>query len=132
MNAQNLEKRKVLIADDDSSCRSMLALLLDLEGWEVTEARNGIETLEKVHQEQPDLLILDHRMPELTGAEVYRHLQIKGINLAIVLVSAYGNLQELASSLGISYFVMKPYNIPELLNTIESAYHNFLTHSSLD
>jgi two-component system response regulator (stage 0 sporulation protein F) len=132
MKSEKLAKRKVLIADDDEACRAMLALLLDLEGWEVKTAQNGTETLEKVHKEQPNLLILDHRIPELTGAEVYQHIQAREIKIAVVLVSAYGNIHQLASSLGISYFVSKPYNIPEFLETIESAYQNFLRQSTLN
>ncbi|OUL36607.1 two-component system response regulator [Nostoc sp. T09] len=117
-------RRKVVIADDDDDSREMLVFLLEDEGWEVREARDGREALERVVNERPDLLILDNRMPELTGAEVYQHLQAKGINLAVVLATAYGHVEELASSLGISYFLNKPYDPTELLKIIESAYKN--------
>ncbi|MBD2436604.1 response regulator [Nostoc sp. FACHB-110] len=126
MNNQNIEKRKVLIADDDDDSRAMLTFLLEAEGWEVQEARNGKEAIEKVINEQPDLLILDNRMPELTGVEVYQKLQADGIKLAVILATAYGYLDELAESLGIAYFISKPYDIPKLLKTIDSAYYNFL------
>jgi two-component system, response regulator, stage 0 sporulation protein F len=126
MNNRNIKKRKVLIADDDDDSRAMLTFLLEEEGWEVKEAKNGKEALEKVIQEQPDLLILDNRMPELTGVEVYQHLQAEGIKLAVILATAYGYLNELAESLGIPYFISKPYDIPQLLKIIESAYENSL------
>ncbi|MBD2204450.1 response regulator [Calothrix sp. FACHB-1219] len=118
-------KRKVLIADDDDDSRKMLAFLLEDEGWEVQEARDGKEALATIINDRPDLLILDNRMPELTGAEVYQQMQAQGINLAVVLATAYGHIEELASSLGIVYFVNKPYDLTELLTTIESAYANF-------
>ncbi|QIR39971.1 response regulator [Tolypothrix sp. PCC 7910] len=124
MSLQILAKRKLVIADDDTDSRTMLAFLLEQEGWEVREAKDGKEALEQVLAQQPDLLILDNRMPELTGAEVYQNLQARGINLAVVLVTAYNQVDELASSLGISYFVNKPYDITKLLTTIESAYEN--------
>ncbi|MBD2166221.1 response regulator [Calothrix sp. FACHB-156] len=124
MSLQSLAKRKLVIADDDTDSRTMLAFLLEQEGWEVREAKDGKEALEQVLAQQPDLLILDNRMPELTGAEVYQNLQARGINLAVVLVTAYNQIDELASSLGISYFVNKPYDITKLLTTIESAYEN--------
>ncbi|BAY32609.1 response regulator receiver domain protein [Nostoc carneum NIES-2107] len=124
MSLQSLAKRKLVIADDDSDSRTMLAFLLEQEGWEVREAKDGKEALEQVLTQQPDLLILDNRMPELTGAEVYQNLQARGIKLAVVLVTAYNHVDELASSLGISYFVNKPYDITKLLTTIESAYEN--------
>ncbi|BAY80144.1 two-component response regulator (plasmid) [Nostoc linckia NIES-25] len=126
MKTENLVKRRVLIADDDNDSRVLLAFLLEQEGWEVKQAKDGKEALEKVFQEQPDLLILDHRMPEYTGSEVYQHLQRRGISLTIVLVTAYGYLEELSSSLGISYFVSKPFDIPDLLHIVESAYKKSL------
>ncbi|WP_016953248.1 response regulator [Anabaena sp. PCC 7108] len=126
MNNENLKKRKVLIADDDEDCREMLSFLLHEEGWDVREAKDGKEALEKVVKCQPDLLILDNRMPELTGVEVYQHLQIQGINLAIIFATAYGYPEELVSTLGISYWVTKPYDIPNLLETMELAYENSL------
>ncbi|MDZ7957701.1 MAG: response regulator [Aulosira sp. DedQUE10] len=124
MKLQSLAKRKLVIADDDTDSRVMLAFVLEQEGWEVREARDGREALEQVLTEQPDLLILDNRMPELTGAEVYQHLHASGIQLPVVLVTAYNQVEELASSLGISYFINKPYDITKLLKTIESAYEN--------
>ncbi|MBD2690237.1 response regulator [Anabaena catenula] len=127
MKDQNLKKRKVLIAEDDEDCRVMLSLLLDQEGWDVREAKDGKEALEKVFKCQPDLLILDNRMPELTGVEVYQHLQTQGINLAIIFATAYGYPEELVSTLGISYWVTKPYDIPKLLETMELAYENSVT-----
>jgi len=122
MNNQNLARGKVLIADDDDDSRIMLSFILQEEGWEVSEACNGKEALEKVIEDQPDLLILDNRMPELTGVEVYQHLQTEGINIAVVLATAHGYLDELASSLGVTHFINKPYEIPKLLKIVESAY----------
>ncbi|MBD2299513.1 response regulator [Nostoc sp. FACHB-190] len=122
MNSNNTDKRKILIADDDDDSRAMLSFLLEEEGWEVKEARNGEEALETVIKEQPDLLILDNRMPKLSGIEVYQQIQAQEIKIAVVLATAHGYLDELASSLGIAHFIAKPYDIPELLKTIESAY----------
>lgn len=125
MSNQNLTIRRVLIADDDDDSRIMLSFLLEEEGWQVEEASNGKEALEKVIEEQPDLVILDNRMPELTGVEVYQQLKSQGIEMPIVLTTAHGYLEELALNFGISYFVSKPYDIPKLLQTIESAYREY-------
>jgi two-component system, response regulator, stage 0 sporulation protein F len=122
MNNQTLGRGKVLIADDDDDSRIMLSFILQEEGWDVYEACNGKEALEKVIEDKPDLLILDNRMPELTGVEVYQYLQAKGINIAVVLATAHGYLDELASSLGVTHFIKKPYEIPKLLKMVESAY----------
>jgi two-component system, response regulator, stage 0 sporulation protein F len=124
MNNQDLERGKVLIADDDDDSRIMLSFILQEEGWDVSEACNGKEALEKIIAQKPDLLILDNRMPELTGVEVYQCLQSKGINIAVVLATAHGYLDELASSLGVTHFINKPYEIPKLLKMVETAYTN--------
>lgn len=124
MKSQNLGKRQVLIADDDDDSRAMLAFLLEEEGWNVREARDGLEALEELVNQPPDLLILDNRMPQLTGIEVYKQIRKLGVNLTVILVTAYGHVEELATSVGISYSVSKPYDITELLNIIETAYEN--------
>lgn len=125
MTTEKVKTRKILIADDDDDSRIMLSFVLEQEGWEVSEARDGKEALEKVIQDQPDVLVLDNRMPELTGAEVYQRLKAEGVNLGVVLATAYGDLNELASSLNIAHFVSKPFDFPELLACIESAYNDF-------
>lgn len=126
MNNQNTRMRKVVIADDDIDSRTMLALILADEGWEVKEAQNGKEAIEITIKEKPDLLILDNRMPELTGVEVYQQLQLKGIKQTVVLATGYGDLKELALSMGITHFISKPFDILELLTIIESAYESSL------
>jgi|UPI00035E74FE two-component system response regulator (stage 0 sporulation protein F) len=118
---ENLARRKVLIADDDEQNRLILAFILEQENWEVREAQNGREALEKVLQEQPDVLILDYKMPELTGIEVYQQLRARGINLATILMTAHSCIKEFSLSLGISCFLIKPFEIPELFNMIEFA-----------
>ncbi|WP_203457608.1 response regulator [Gloeothece citriformis] len=89
------------------------------EGWEVSEAKDGKEVLEKVEQQLPDLLILDNRMPELSGTEVYQCLQEKKVNFPIILITAYSDLDSLAESLGITYFLSKPFNISDLFDLIK-------------
>lgn len=125
MTTPQLEMRKILIADDDEDSRVLLTFVLEQEGWDVAEARNGREALEKALQYQPDVLVLDNRMPELTGTEVYQRLKAEGVNLGVVLATAYGELAELAASLNIAHFISKPFDIPELLACIESAYQDF-------
>lgn len=128
MKYKKSEKLSVLIADDEESYRICLTLILQQEGWEVSQARNGKEALEKVLQDQPDLLILDYLMPELTGDKVYQHLQLHKIKLGVVLISSYTELQRLASCLGIVHFLHKPFDITEFLTTIQSAYEYSLSH----
>lgn len=122
MNDNNRSGRKVLVADDDEDNRVMLTFILEEEGWQVTEASNGKEALEKALEQPLDILVLDNRMPDLTGAEIYQALRQRGLKTPVILVTAYGDLKDLAVSLGISYFLNKPFEIPELLTMLESIY----------
>lgn len=126
MKTENLEKRRVLIADDEENYRILLTLILENQGWKVSQARNGREALEKVLDGKPDLLILDYQMPELTGAEVYQNLQLYGIKLPVLLVSSCIEVEKLASSLGINYFLNKPFELADFLTIVESAYEQSL------
>ncbi len=125
MNPSNPVKGKVLIAEDDDDNRNLLAFLLGMEGWQVAEARNGREALEKVVEEKPHVLVLDNRMPELTGAEVCQRLREQGISVPIVFLTAYSDGQELAASLGIRYYLKKPYDFPDLFAAVDSAYRDY-------
>ncbi|BAZ10037.1 two-component response regulator [Calothrix sp. NIES-4071] len=131
MKYKNLEKIKALIADDEGNNRLCLSFVLEQEGWEVSQAQDGRETIEKVLKWRPDLLILDNQMPELTGVEVYKLLQLYGIKLAIVLISANSELEEIASSLGIPYYLQKPFDIAEFITKTNSAYENYLNQKLL-
>lgn len=115
---------KVLLAEDDNDNRMLLTFLLESEGWQVIEACNGKVALDKVITEQPQVVILDIRMPEFTGTQVYQKLREQDISIPIVFVTAFSDLEELASSLGIRYFLSKPFDLPELLGILESAYQD--------
>ncbi|NEU81673.1 response regulator [Nostoc sp. UIC 10630] len=127
MKSKISDKPRVLVVDDEENNRNLLTLILEKKGWEVSQAQDGKEALEKIFERQPDLLLLDYHMPKLTGGRVYQHLQLHGIKLAVVLISSHSELEELASSLGITYFLQKPFDISKLLTTIQSAYQHSLS-----
>jgi len=126
MKYQNSHERKALIADDDESTRTVYTIALEEEGWEVNQATNGQEALEKALQWRPNLLILDYQMPKLTGDEVYRQLKLHGIKFTVVLVSSFIELDKLASSLGIVYYLHKPFSVTDFLKTINFACQNLI------
>lgn len=70
------EKRKVLIVDDDESCREFVEAIMKNEGWETVTAVNGYEALEMATKEEPDLIIMDVMMPEMNGFEAFRRLRL--------------------------------------------------------
>jgi two-component system response regulator (stage 0 sporulation protein F) len=114
-------KGKVLIAEDNDDIRSIIAQLAEWEGWQVSQARNGQEALEKVVKERPNVLVLDHRMPGLTGGQVCNSLREYGIDVPVVLITAETSARQLAASLGIRYFLGKPFEVASLMTLIEVA-----------
>ncbi len=67
--------KKVLVVDDDSDVRSFVVTVLEENGYLPLEAHDGVEGLEKIQADQPDLVILDVLMPRGSGIRLYRHLK---------------------------------------------------------
>ncbi|MCG8638072.1 MAG: response regulator [Desulfobacterales bacterium] len=67
--------KKVLVVDDDSDVRSFVVTVLEENGYLPAEARDGVEGLEKIQADRPDLVILDVLMPRGSGIRLYRHLK---------------------------------------------------------
>jgi two-component system, response regulator, stage 0 sporulation protein F len=118
-NSQDI-KGKVLVADDDADTRDLLSFLLISEGWEVIEARDGYELVELARQAKPCVLIIDQRMPNLTGTEAYLLLRSEGVHLPAVLVSAARDIAEKALSVGIQHWLLKPCDFDRLIQLVEN------------
>lgn len=118
---QSTERITALVADDDDEFRQALAEVIAMDGWHVLEASDGEEAFHCAGTLRPDVLVLDHRMPRLTGAEVIRRLRDGGVNVPVVYVSAAYEISELASSAGVKCHLMKPFGIDELLALMRRA-----------
>jgi CheY-like chemotaxis protein len=95
---------RLLIVDDDSDIRLMLRIRLQGQGWDTEEAVSGHDALERLDgSETFDVIVLDHRMPGLTGLELARNLREQGLALPIIICSAYLNpeIEEQAHALGV-------------------------------
>ncbi len=113
---------RVLVVDDDLNALDALASLLELEGFRVTTAANGVAALLEVHDFAPDVLVVDIEMPELKGDDLARKIRIKLPHLPVILMSGHGAQLVSASQLelGASY-VAKPLDIDELVSAIHRA-----------
>jgi DNA-binding response OmpR family regulator len=81
---------KVLVLDDDNALQRLLRLTLTSEGFEVITASNGLEGLEKVRVDPPDVILLDLEMPVMDGRTFFRELRKQGNNTSVLILSAYG------------------------------------------
>src|SRR5437764_1181338 len=114
---------RILIAEDETIIRLDLRELLESAGFEVcAEARDGVEAVELARSEQPDLAVLDVKMPRLDGIEAARRI-LDERAIPIVMLTAYGQ-QELVSravEAGVFGYLVKPFRESDLLPAIHTA-----------
>jgi CheY-like chemotaxis protein len=94
----------ILVVDDEPDIRTMLEVVLAAEGWAVEQAASGAEGLDAFRSAKPDIIVLDHRMPGLTGWDVACQLIEEGCEAPIVLFSAYldADLRNRSQALGLT------------------------------
>ncbi|GAA3971404.1 response regulator transcription factor [Gordonia caeni] len=108
---------RILVVDDDRAVRESLRRSLTFNGYTVETAGDGLEALEKVVAERPDLMVLDVMMPRLDGLEVCRRLRSAGDDLPILVLTARDSVSERVSGLdaGADDYLPKPFAMEELL-----------------
>jgi len=108
--------RRVLIVEDDHVIRSLVRLLFEDDGFEVREAADGVEALKLFAGEPIDLIILDLRLPGMSGFDVCREIR-KTSGVPIIIVSAQHDSHDIVAGLelGADDYVTKPFNDRELL-----------------
>lgn len=104
---------KILIAEDERDIRDLIEFTLKYAGHEVIKARNGAEAVELAPQVKPDLIVLDVRMPRMTGYEACRLLKADNAlkDTPIVFLSAKGQPSEMDSGIdaGAYDYILKPF-----------------------
>jgi DNA-binding response OmpR family regulator len=108
-----------LIADDDSLVRGSLAAVLEIEGFKVDEAENGVEAVSRAVQNSPDLVLLDLNMPGMDGWTAFTKLDRVRPLVPVIVITARPNQYPEAVRLGVDAFMEKPLNIPVLLRAIK-------------
>lgn len=114
---------KVLIADDEAIVLEGLKYIIDWEdlGFSIcSQAQNGEEALEKVLNLQPDLVLLDIRMPKLTGIEIVQIAREKGFKGHFIILSGYSDFSyaQTAIKYGVDFYLTKPIDEDELENAV--------------
>ena len=111
-------QRTILIVEDDDDSRLMLKTLLEMKGYAVIEASNGVEATEIIDSQRPSLLIMDLQLPRLHGFAVTRHVrQSKDArNMPIVIISGHDPTQHrpLALAAGCNEYLTKPIDFDKL------------------
>lgn len=113
---------KILIVDDSKAMRLLVKRTLRMAGFgdhDTIEAANGSEAIGVVQKEQPDLVLSDWNMPEMTGIELLQALREQGtdVNFGFVTTEASDKMREMATEAGASFFITKPFT-PEAVEKI--------------
>ncbi|NDH44994.1 MAG: DNA-binding response regulator [Actinobacteria bacterium] len=113
---------RLLMVEDDPSIRAALGLALEDEGYEVLQSSNGRAGLAMLDQDNPDLVLLDLRLPDISGFDVCREMRQRS-NVPIIIVTAQTDTHDLVAGLeaGADDYVTKPVNSKELAARIRAA-----------
>jgi len=110
----------ILIADDDVAIQICLKDIADFEGWDAVFARDGRECYEKFLKKRPDLMIIDHQMPYMTGLELLANLGDRASQVPVIFMSAEVGLKPLHASSQTFHFLKKPFELHELIDLVHS------------
>lgn len=116
-------KSKILIADDEINMIWALKKALTKEGYEVISAEDGVKALESFKKYEPDLVILDLKMPKMDGMEVLENIKNINPKIPVIMITAHGStkLAVEAMKLGALDYISKPFDIDELRVIIRRA-----------
>jgi two-component system chemotaxis response regulator CheY len=114
--------KKILIVDDAPFMRTRVKnLLLSQNNYQVIEAENGLQAVEKYKEEKPDLVLMDITMPEMDGITAVKELKKIDPNCKIAMLSAMGQEQLVMEAIksGAKDFILKPFQPEKVLNTVK-------------
>jgi DNA-binding NtrC family response regulator len=115
------KKSSILVVDDEDALRTVLTNELTNEGYEVRNAADGDEALTELQKVEYDLVLLDIKMPRVNGFEVLKFIKDQQPKTKVVMLTGFADLKNAIESkkLGADDFVSKPYDLVDLLTTIE-------------
>ncbi|RZK41061.1 MAG: response regulator [Pedobacter sp.] len=116
-----MNKKKILICDDDEGIIDMLELILEETGHQIIPETNSLNVKSILEREKPDLILLDLWMPVLSGDQVLKSLRAneKTKELPVIVISASRDGKEIALGAGASDFLAKPFDMDELLQKVD-------------
>jgi len=114
---------KILIVEDEPDIARLMAALMQENGYQTTVASDGVKGLDLALREQPDLILLDLRLPRMGGMQLLHNLRAHQVNTPVVVVTAWGSedLVIEALRLGVRDYIKKPFPLQKLLEVTEHA-----------
>jgi two-component system, OmpR family, alkaline phosphatase synthesis response regulator PhoP len=114
---------RVLIADDSETILLLLRTRLEMEGYEVVTAADGVEVIEAMQRDsepKPEILLLDAMMPRKSGIDAVRELRAGGVDTPVLIVSAHQDEMDAgaATDVEVSGYITKPIDFDQLFSRI--------------
>ena len=119
-----MKKIKLLLVDDEAEFLDTLVDRLDLRDLKTDVAYNGKEALSAVEEEEPDVIVLDVKMPEMDGMEVLQRIKKAYPHVEVIILTGHGNEQDeqRARELGAFDYLKKPADLETLMGRIRGAF----------
>ncbi|MBX0327072.1 response regulator transcription factor [Oscillochloris sp. ZM17-4] len=110
-----MEQRTILVVDDDNGLRELIRINLEHEGYAVIQAANGVQCVQSVREQRPDMVILDVMMPEMDGVEAAGKVR-EFSQIPILMLTAKVQSEDVITGLdrGADDYLIKPFNMDEL------------------
>ncbi len=117
------EKVRILVVDDEETIRSLFRRTLEEAGYEIATAANGEETLREVSQREPEVVLLDIKMPGLSGIEILGKLTTDWPDICVIMVTAVVDTQTAveAMKLGAYDYITKPFKPKDVVRKMQKA-----------
>ena len=117
------QQRTILIVDDEASQRDMLGGFIRSLGFQSREAASGEQALEAVQADPPAMVLLDVRLPGMSGIEVLAKIREHAERLPVLLITAYADLRQAVAAMkgGADDYLAKPIDLDELKTAIDDA-----------
>lgn len=116
------EQKTILVVDDDLSMLDNLADILELNGFRVLKASDGLQALETLQEQNPDLILADVMMPEMNGYQLYQRVRRipKFIQIPFIFLTARGEIEDVrfGKELGADDYLLKPIQAEDLMAVI--------------
>jgi DNA-binding response OmpR family regulator len=119
-----LANETILIIDDNADVRTLLGeRVLPSYGYRTLSAPDGQEGLWQIRSHNPDLILLDLRLPDMTGIDLLHILSSEGYDTPVILITAYGSelIAAQALRLGVHDYIIKPFTLDEIVASVERA-----------
>ncbi|MDG5787346.1 response regulator [Evansella sp. AB-P1] len=115
-------EKKLLIVDDQFGIRVLLNEVFEKDGYKTLQASNGKQALKIVEEDEPDLILLDMKIPGMDGLEILREIKKMGAKAEVIMMTAYGELEMIneAMQLGALTHFAKPFDIDEVRDEVKN------------